>query len=77
MGAENIFQNNLYNSITYYGGVPSYDWNTQEEIAESTVQGGMNSSGHRRNILTEYWKSECIGVVISNDDKIYITENFC
>lgn len=77
MGAENILQNNLYSSVTYYDGVPSYDWNTQEEIAESTVQGWMNSQGHRQNILTTYWKSEGIGVAISNDDKVYITENFC
>ena len=77
MGAENIFQNNLYSSVTYYGGVPSYDWNTQEEIAESTVQGWMNSPGHRQNILTAYWESEGIGVAISDDDKVYITEDFC
>jgi uncharacterized protein YkwD len=77
MGAENIFQNNLYSSVTYYGGSPSYDWNTQEEIAESTVQGWMNSPGHRKNILIAYWKREGIGVAISNDDKVYITEDFC
>ena len=77
MGAENIFQNNLYDSITYYSGIPSYDWNSQEEIAESTVQEWMNSPGHRRNILTAYLKREGIGVAISNDDKVYITENFC
>lgn len=77
MGAENIFQNNLYSSVTYYGGIPSYDWNSQDEIAESTVQGWMNSPGHRQNILTAYWKSEGIGVAISDDDKVYITEDFC
>ncbi len=76
-GAENIFQNNLYSSVTYYGGIPSYDWNSQDEIAESTVQGWMNSPGHRQNILTAYWKSEGIGVAISRDDKVYITEDFC
>lgn len=77
MGAENIFQNNLYDSITYCGGIPTYDWNSQEEIAESTVQGWMNSPGHRQNILTAYWKREGIGVAISRDDKVYITEDFC
>ncbi len=76
-GAENIFQNNLYSSVTYYGEIPSYDWNSQDEIAESTVQGWMNSPGHRQNILTAYWKSEGIGVAISDDDKVYITEDFC
>ncbi len=77
MGAENIFQNNLYSSITYIGGVPHYNWNTQEEIANSTVQGWMGSPGHRKNILISYWENEGIGIVIGVDDKVYITENFC
>ena len=76
-GAENIHQDNLYSSITYWNEIPSYDWNTQEEIARSTVQGWMNSSGHRENILTSYWESEGIGVAISSDDKVYATQNFC
>jgi uncharacterized protein YkwD len=77
LGAENIFQNNLYDSITYINGVPVYNWNTQQEIAESTVRGWMSSEGHKENILTPYWKSEGIGIAISDDDKVYITEDFC
>jgi len=77
LGAENIFQNNLYNSITYVNGVPIYHWNTQDEIISSTVNGWMESEGHRKNILTFYWKSEGIGVSISSDDKVLITEDFC
>ena len=78
-GAENIFENNRYSSTTYSGGEPiSHDWNTQEEIAESTVEGWMNSEGHRENILEPYWYNEGIGVAIDYEtDKIYITQNFC
>jgi len=75
--AENIFQNNLYDSVTYYNGVPSYDWSSQEEIAQSTVNGWMNSPGHRQNILTSTYDSQGIGVAIAADDKVYITEDFC
>jgi uncharacterized protein YkwD len=75
--AENIFQNNLYDSITYIDLVPIHNWNTASEIAQSTVQGWMNSPGHRQNILTKTYDREGIGVAISNDDKIYITEDFC
>jgi uncharacterized protein YkwD len=75
--AENIMQNNLYNSITYYNEVPSYNWNTQDEIASSTVDGWMSSSGHRQNILTSNYDKEGIGVAIASDDKVYITEDFC
>jgi uncharacterized protein YkwD len=76
-GAENIFQNNLYDRIIYVNDVPNYEWNTTAHIAETTVQGWMNSPGHRKNILTPDWKSEGIGVAVSPDDKVYITQNFC
>jgi len=75
--AENIYQNNLYNSITYINSIPIHDWNNQSEIAESTVQGWMSSSGHRQNILTPTYDSEGIGIAISSDDKVYITQDFC
>jgi uncharacterized protein YkwD len=75
--AENIFQNNLYTSVTDTNGVYSYAWSTPEEIAQSTVTGWMNSPGHRKNILTATYDSEGLGVAVSADDKVYITEDFC
>ena len=48
-----------------------------EEIAQSTVDGWMDSEDHRKNILTEKFDREGIGVVISDDDKVYITQNMC
>lgn len=76
--AENIFQNNLYDSTSYVNGIPvSHDWNSLEEIAQSTVNGWMNSPGHRQNILKAQYEKEGIGVAISSDDKVLITEDFC
>lgn len=75
--AENIMQNNLYDSVTYYNGIARYAWNTQEEIAQSTVDGWMTSPGHRQNILTSTYNREGIGVAIATDNKVYITEDFC
>jgi uncharacterized protein YkwD len=76
--AENIFQNNLYSSATYYSnGMTVYDWNSPEEIAQTTVSGWMNSTGHRENILTPSFDREGIGVAIAADSKVYITEDFC
>lgn len=77
MGAENIFQNNLYDRVVYTGREARYDWNSLRKIAETTVQGWMNSPGHRKNILTPVWRSEGIGIAVSPDDKVYITQNFC
>ncbi len=79
-GGENLFLNNLVKSYTYdkdTGEVIDYRFNSIEEIAQSSVAGWMNSPGHRENILMPYFKKEGIGISITEDGKIYITENFC
>jgi uncharacterized protein YkwD len=76
--AENIFQGHLFDSYyTINGEITSYEWNTEEEIAKITVDGWMNSPGHRENILTEIFDREGIGVKITEDHKVYVTQNFC
>lgn len=76
--AENIYQNNLYDRVWYTNGIPtSYEWNDMDALAESTVDGWMDSPGHRQNILTATYDREGIGVVISTDNKVFITQNFC
>ena len=77
LGAENIAQDNLYSSVAYRNGAPSYDWSSEEEIAASVVKRWMQSRGHRENILTTYFKRQGIGVALSHDGKVYVTENFC
>jgi len=77
LGAENILQNNLYDSVVTVNGEAFYAWNSQVKIAETTVHGWMKSSGHRQNILRPYWNNEGIGVFIAPDGKVYITQNFC
>jgi len=74
--AENIFQNWLYTTITYYNGLAVYDWSTKSEIASSTVSGWMLSEGHRQNILKSTYDKEGIGIAISSDYKVYITQDF-
>jgi len=75
--AENIWQGWLYDSITYIGVVPYYNWLTQDEIAELAVDGWISSPGHRANLLEENYDREGIGVAIAADDKVYITQDFC
>lgn len=76
--AENIFQNNLYDRVWYTNGMPtSYEWNNIDDLAQSTVSGWMESPGHRQNILTQTYDREGIGIAISSDDKVYITQDFC
>lgn len=74
--AENIFQGWLYSSITYYNGIPTYDWQSQSEIAVSAVESWMNSAGHRENILNTEYSNIGVGVAISEDGKVYMTQDF-
>ncbi len=77
LGAENISQDNLDNSSVYKGGKTFLNINTEDEIADSVVKRWMRSKSHRRNILTPYFKRQGIGVALSEDGKVYVTENFC
>jgi uncharacterized protein YkwD len=76
-GAENIALSRLYNSMTTENGIAQYNWNSAQDIVLKTVDGWMNSPGHRKNILTPYWRHEGIGIEIGPGNKIYITQNFC
>ncbi|MDI1278709.1 CAP domain-containing protein [Methylobacter sp.] len=76
---ENIFMNNLYDKVITIkeNGVAvkkEYVWKTQEEIAQSTVQGWMDSPPHRKNILSPKYDQQGIGVAISGHE-IYVTED--
>jgi len=75
--SENIFQNTAYDRVIFRNGVKSYDWNTAEEIAASTVRKWMKSRGHRENILELGPTLTGIGVEISPDGKVLVTQVFC
>lgn len=46
------------------------------DLAESIVDGWMDSKGHRKNILQERFGEEGIGVYTTNDGTVYMTQNF-
>ncbi len=78
VGGENLFLNNVVESTTYdklTGAVYAYKFNDLESLVRSTVDGWMQSEGHRKNILTPFSR-EGIGVFVTADGKVYITENF-
>jgi len=76
MGAENIAQDNLCGSYGNKNGERFFNWNSEGEIAESVVRGWMSSKGHRANVLTPYFRRQGIGVAVSRDGKVYVTEDF-
>jgi uncharacterized protein YkwD len=76
--AENIFQTWLYSSTTnFYLVIPVRDYMSSEELTVQVVDGWMASPGHRDNILDGDYDREGIGIAVSKDEKVYITQNFC
>jgi uncharacterized protein YkwD len=76
--AENLFAMYRYDSVLFVNDMATeYRWNTEEKIAEATVGGWMNSTDHRDNILDASLGREGIGVAISADDLVFVTEDFC
>lgn len=73
---ENLAKSYLYESYTSNGLVTTYNWQTEDELAQQIVDGWMQSPGHRENILIPYWTSEGIGVEISGNE-VYVTQEFC
>ena len=74
---ENIFQNNLYSRVTISGNRKTYEWNSLQQIAGSTVSGWMQSSGHRQNILHTAYRKTGVGAAIAADGQVYFTQLFC
>ena len=74
---ENIYQNNLYSRVIEEKKKTTYDWNSMDKIANTTIKSWMESQGHRQNILDKNYTREGIGVAIAADDKVYITQMFC
>ena len=75
--AENIWQGYTYGSITTIAFITRKNYLSDDEIALRSVSGWMDSPGHRENILTRRYTDSGIGVAITEDDKVYATQNFC
>ena len=77
LGAENISQDNLNYTPTRKTGKSFLAGSLEDRVAESVVKRWMNSKGHRKNILTPYFRRQGIGVSFSGDGEVYVTEDFC
>ncbi len=76
--AENIHQGWLFGSyLTSRGRTVPTDWFSLEELARNAVNGWMNSPGHRQNILDSSYDRAGMGIAISDDGKVFFTQNFC
>lgn len=70
--AENIHMGYTWSSQTG----SRYTFRTTQQIVDMIVDGWMNSSGHRENILGDYSRMG-IGVATGSNHRIYATQVFC
>jgi uncharacterized protein YkwD len=78
MGSENIYETSLYASVDYVNEIAvTYQWKDLETIAHTIVKGWMRSPTHRAGILEPSWQTQGIGVAISTDYRVYVTQDFC
>jgi uncharacterized protein YkwD len=71
-GGENIAQ--TWYDTPIRGGV---QYTTEAELARGLVNQWMNSSGHRENVLADAWRNEGVGISVTDEGKVYATQNFC
>jgi len=72
---ENIAQTWWDTDVETEDGVEHYT--TVDGLAEAVVEDWMDSEEHRANVLGEDWASEGVGVEITVDGKVLVTQNFC
>lgn len=79
--SENLYQTTRYARIQTRGAgrtaVRTVDWFSDEDLAARTVQGWLDSPGHRRNLLDPLSTQHGIGVAPDADDRVYVTQVLC
>ena len=77
---ENIYQCSTFasSSTSFEKNLKKvqYEWVSGDQLAMDSVQGWMNSPGHRANILNKNYVREGIGIAITQSEKISFTQNF-
>lgn len=75
--AENLWQGWLYLTYREFLTGTSYDYLSPPEIGEGAVSDLYDSPGHKANMLSTSYDKIGIGVAISDDMKVYVTQKFC
>ncbi len=79
LGGENLFLGHVVRTWAAYsdGRRVVTARHDLESIAQAVVTGWLNSPAHRDNLLNRHWRTEAIGVEITEDGRVYATQNFC
>jgi len=74
-GGENVAQSWAGQPVDVDGETIVAD--DEAELAEHLVERWMDSPGHRENVLRESFAQSGVGVVVTEDNRVYATQKFC
>jgi len=74
-GGENVAQSWVDEPVNVDGKTIVAE--NETELAAHLVERWMDSPGHRENILRESFAESGVGVVVTDDNRVYATQKFC
>jgi len=74
-GGENVAQSWFGEPVDVNG--EQFVADDEQELADHLVSQWMDSPGHRENVLRESYAESGVGVVITEDNRVYATQKFC
>jgi len=74
-GGENVAQSWFGEPVDVDG--ERFVADDEAELADHLVDRWMDSPGHRENILRESFAESGVGVVVTEDNRVYATQKFC
>jgi len=74
-GGENVAQSWIGHPVDVDG--ERFVATDEAELADHLVERWMDSPGHRENVLRESFAESGVGVVITDDNRVYATQKFC
>ena len=74
-GGENVAQSWFGEPVDVDG--ERFVADDERELADHLVERWMDSPGHRENILRESFAEGGVGVVVTEDNRVYATQKFC
>ncbi|WP_459886393.1 CAP domain-containing protein [Halostagnicola bangensis] len=76
IGGENIAQT-WYDTPVNTGDRGIVHYEDEQELGYGIAEQWMNSQGHQENLLADHWENQGIGIHVTDDDKVFATQNFC
>ena len=74
-GGENVAQSWIGEPVDVDGETIVAE--DEQELADHLVERWMDSPGHRENVLRESFAESGVGVVVTEDNRVYATQKFC